>query len=119
MPRRVSSLWAIGRGFNAELLDIPGTVADQAHFGLARPAPFAAATMTTELAGSALVLVGWLRWLGARRLAGFTLITSLIANAFRPWPPGAEWPMAANGFFEHPGLVGGFLLVAVHELRMK
>jgi uncharacterized membrane protein YphA (DoxX/SURF4 family) len=36
---------------------------------------------------------------------------------FRELPPGHERFMTANGFFEHLGLVGGFLLVAWYDFR--
>lgn len=105
-------------GFD-KLLDFPGAVAEQAHFGMAPPVLFAAATIATELAGSALVLSGWLRWVGALWLGGFTLIASFLANAFWTLPPGTERFMTENGFFEHLGLVGGFLLVAIWDLRAQ
>src|SRR5712672_1234617 len=50
-------------------------------------------------------------------LAGFTLMATLIALRFWELPPGQERFMAANAFFEHLGLVGGFLLVAWHDLK--
>ena len=108
----------IQSGLN-KLLDFPGAIAEQAHFGLTAPALFATATIATELMGSILVLSGRLRWLGAMWLAGFTLIATFIANAFWTMPPGMERFVAANGFFEHLGLVGGFLLVVIYDLRSK
>jgi uncharacterized membrane protein YphA (DoxX/SURF4 family) len=102
-----------------KLLDFPGAVAEQAHFGLAPPALFAVATIATEIVGSVLVLSGWLRWLGALWLAGFTLIATFVANGFWTLPPGLERFMAANSFFEHLGLIGGFLLVAIYDLRAR
>ena len=98
-----------------KLADFAGAVAEQAHFGLA-PAPlFAVAVVGTELIGSALVLSGRLRWLGALWLAGFTLIASFLANRFWALPPGMERFMTENAFFEHLGLVGGFVLVAARD----
>ncbi len=99
-----------------KLMDFPAAVAEQARVGLA-PAPvFAAAVIGTELVGSALVLSGRLRWLGALWLAGFTLIASLLANRFWTLPPGTERFVIENAFFEHLGLVGGFLVVAAADL---
>ena len=75
----------------------------------------AIATIITELVGSALILTGFYRWLGALWLAGFTLTATFIANRF--WElPMPERFMSENTFFEHPGLVGGLLLVAWHDL---
>ena len=74
------------------------------------------ATIVTELAGSALILTGVYRWLGALWLGGFTLIATFVANRF--WEMQLpERFMVENSFFEHLGLVGGFLLVAWLDLR--
>ena len=100
-----------------KVLDFTGAVAEVQHFGLAPTVPIAAATIVTEFAAPALVLSGRLRWLGALWLAGFTAVATVIANRF--WElPLSDRQMAANGFFEHLGLVGGFLLVAWYDLRM-
>ena len=40
----------------------------------------------------------------------------MIALRFWEMPAGHERFMSANAFFEHLGLVGGFLLVAWHDL---
>ena len=95
--------------------DLNGAINEVRHFGLEPAAPMAIATIITELAGSALILTGFYRWLGALWLAGFTLMATIIANRF--WElPMAERFMSENTFFEHLGLVGGFLLVAWHDL---
>ncbi|MBR0642963.1 DoxX family protein [Plastoroseomonas hellenica] len=99
-----------------KLLDWPGAVAEAVHFGLPLPAVVAAATIVTELVGAALVVSGRLRWLGALALAGFTLVATFVANRFWALPPGHERFMTANAFFEHLGLIGGFLYVARHDL---
>jgi len=100
-----------------KLLDFAGAVAEVQHFGLAPAVPIAVATIVTEFAAPALILSGRLRWLGALWLAGFTAVATLVANRF--WElPMPDRQMAANGFFEHLGLVGGFLLVAWYDLRM-
>jgi uncharacterized membrane protein YphA (DoxX/SURF4 family) len=102
-------------GFD-KAMDFSGAVSELQHFGVSPATPLALATIVTELGGSALILTGFYRWLGALGLAGFTLIATFIANRF--WeiaPPGRF--MAENGFFEHLGLVGGFVLVAWLDLR--
>lgn len=104
------------QGGLSKLLDWPGAVAEAVHFGLPLPALVAAATIVTELVGSALVVSGRLRWLGALALAGFTLVASFVANRFWALPPGHERFMTANAFFEHLGLIGAFLYVARHDL---
>jgi uncharacterized membrane protein YphA (DoxX/SURF4 family) len=107
------------QGGLTKLLDWPSAVAEAAHFGLPMPPVAAAATIATELIGAALVLSGWFRWLGALWLAAFTLIATFVANRFWELPPGHERFMTANAFFEHLGLVGGFLLVAWLDARRE
>ena len=70
-----------------------------------------------ELGASVMILAGFYRWLAALALGGFTLIATLIALRFWELPAGQERFIAANAFFEHLGLVGGFLLVAWHDLK--
>ena len=96
--------------------DFPSAIAEMNHFGLTPAAPFAIAVIALELGASALILTGFYRWLGALALAGFTLMATFIANRFW-WMAPPERFMAANSFFEHLGLVGGFLLVAWHDLK--
>jgi uncharacterized membrane protein YphA (DoxX/SURF4 family) len=69
-----------------------------------------------ELGASALILTGFLRWAGALLLAGFTLFATFVALRFWEMAPPERF-MAANSFFEHLGLVGGFVLVAWHDLQ--
>src|SRR5262245_66057080 len=94
-----------------------GAIAEMQHFGLAPAAPLAIAVIVLELGASLMILTGFYRWLAALSLAGFTLMATLIALRFWELPSGQERFMAANAFFEHLGLVGGFLLVAWHDLR--
>lgn len=94
-----------------KLFDFPGAIAEMQHFGLPLPAVMAVAVIVLELAASAMIVAGWKRWLGAVALAGFTLMANFLANRF--WELGGhERIMSANGFFEHVGLAGAFLLVA-------
>lgn len=99
-----------------KLLDFEGAVAEVRHFGLEPAAPMAVATITTELCGSALILIGVFRWLGALWLAGFAFLATFLANRFWGLAPASRF-MAENQFFEHLGLVGGFLLVAWLDVR--
>src|SRR5690606_4887361 len=93
-------------GAFAKLSDWPGAVAEQAHFGLAPPALWAALTIAVELVGPALILSGRFVWLGAGMLGVFTFLAAILANAFWAMPAGAERFGATNAFFEHMGLVG-------------
>ncbi|MBB3590275.1 putative membrane protein YphA (DoxX/SURF4 family) [Rhizobium sp. BK529] len=99
--------------------DFAGAIGEMPHFGLS-PAPvFAMIVIALELAASLMILAGFFRWLGALALGGFTLLATFLALRFWELPTGMERFMAANSFFEHLGLVGGFLLVAWLDLREK
>jgi len=101
-----------------KLVDFNAAVAEMQHFNLSPAAPLAAAVILVELVGSALVLTGFYRWLGAGVLAGFTLFATFTANRF--WEiPQPERFMVENSFFEHWGLIGGFVLVAWYDLRER
>lgn len=99
-----------------KLSDWQGAVGEQAHFGMQPAALFAALTIAVELVGPALILADRLAWLGAGMLGVFTLLAAVVANAF--WTmQGQDRFMATNAFFEHLGLVGGFVLVAILSPR--
>jgi len=102
-----------------KLTNLPAAVAEQAHFGMTPPAFWAALTIAIELIGPLLVLAGRLVWLGAGMLGVFTLLAACTANAFWAMPPGQERFMATNAFFEHIGLIGGFVLVALITERAE
>ena len=90
-----------------KLVDFPGAVAEQAHFGLQPAWLWATAAIGVELAGSALVIFGRWVWLGAGGLGILTAVAMLTANNF--WAlTGHDRFMALNAFFEHFGLIAGF-----------
>ena len=99
-------------GAVVKLADWPAALAEQAHFGMTPPALWATLTIAVELTGPILILSGRLVWLGAGMLGMFTLLAACTANAFWAMPTGPERFMATNAFFEHLGLIGGFVLVA-------
>lgn len=102
-----------------KLSDWPAAVAEQAHFGMTPPALWAGLTIAVELIGPILILWGRFVWLGAGMLGVFTVFAAVVANDF--WNmQGRERFMATNAFFEHIGLVGGFVLAAlVAELEQR
>jgi uncharacterized membrane protein YphA (DoxX/SURF4 family) len=103
-----------------KLTDWHGAVAEQAHFGMQPAALWAALTIAVELIGPALILSGRLVWLGAGMLGVFTFLAAITANAFWTMAPGsAERFGATNAFFEHLGLIGGFVLVALVAERER
>jgi len=100
-----------------KLMDFPAAIGEMNHFGLS-PAPlFAVLVIALELGASLMILTGRLRWLGALGLAGFTLLATGIALRFWDLPAGPERFVVTNSFFEHLGLVGGFLLVAIWDVK--
>lgn len=96
--------------------DLDAAAAEMRHFNLEPAKPFALAVILLELSGSLLILTGFHRWLGALALAGFTAMAAILANPF--WAAvDADRLAMTNAFMEHYGLVGGFILVAWHDLR--
>ena len=95
-----------------KLVDFPAAVAEQAHFGMHPPLLWAVLTIAVELIGPILILSGRLVWLGAGMLGVFTGLAALTANAFWTMQGDARF-MATNAFFEHIGLIGGFILAAL------
>jgi uncharacterized membrane protein YphA (DoxX/SURF4 family) len=110
---RLALVGAYLLGAAVKLGDWPAAVAEQAHFGMHPPAFWAALTIAIEIVGPVLILSGRLVWLGAGMLGVFTVLAAITANAFWTLPPGQDRFMATNAFFEHLGLVGGFVLVAI------
>ena len=98
--------------------DVAGAIAENRHFGLEPAAPLAVLTIIVEIGASLLILTGFQRWAGALVLAGFTLAATFVANRFWEMAQPARF-MAENGFFEHIGLVGGFMLVAWYDLAER
>jgi uncharacterized membrane protein YphA (DoxX/SURF4 family) len=101
-----------------KLVDFPGAVAEQAHFGLQPAWLWAAAAILVELAGSALVIFGRWVWLGAGGLGVLTAVAMLTANSF--WTmTGHDRFMALNAFFEHLGVIAGLVLVSVMAVHTQ
>jgi uncharacterized membrane protein YphA (DoxX/SURF4 family) len=99
-----------------KLSDFPGSVAEQEHFGLHPGSVWAVLAIVVELGGSALVIAERLVWLGAGALGVLTAVAMLVANNF--WTmEGHERFVAMNSFFEHLGLIAGFVLVALMSSR--
>lgn len=106
----LASAYLIG-GVN-KLLDFPGAVAEQEHFGLHPAWLWAVVAIAIEIGGSLLVIAGRLVWLGAGGLGVLTAIAMLVANNF--WAmDGHDRFLALNTFFEHLGLIAGFVLVSI------
>ncbi len=118
---RLALVGAYLLGGVVKLTDFSAAVAEQVHFGMHPPVVWAVLTIAIELIGPLLILSGRLVWLGAGILGVFTVLAAFTANAF--WTMlGQERFAATNAFFEHLGLVGGFVLAAMiaeHDQRRR
>jgi uncharacterized membrane protein YphA (DoxX/SURF4 family) len=104
------SAYLIG-GVN-KLFDFTAAVAEQEHFGLHPAWLWAVLAIVIEIGGSLLVVAGRLVWLGAGSLGVLTFVAMLVANNF--WSmAGQDRFVALNTFFEHLGLIAGFVLVSI------
>ena len=104
------------QGGQTKALDFGSAIAEMKQFGLKPAAPLAVAVIVLESGASLLVLSGFFRWAGALMLGGFTLCATFLANRFWNAPLPKRYA-TENSFFEHLGLVGGFLLVAANDLH--
>jgi uncharacterized membrane protein YphA (DoxX/SURF4 family) len=94
-----------------KLFNFSAAIAEQEHYGLLPGWLWAGMTIVIELGGSALVLSGHMVWLGAGALGCLTAVAMLAADKF--WTKsGGERLTQANTFFEHLGLIAGFVLIA-------
>jgi uncharacterized membrane protein YphA (DoxX/SURF4 family) len=101
-----------------KLFDYPAAVAEMMRFGLSPGWLWATLSILVELGCSALVISGYLVWLGAGGLGVLTVIAMLVANNFWAAPAGAPLHVA-DDFFEHLGLIAGFVLVALIADRSR
>jgi len=104
------------QGGLTKAFDFNAAIDEMKQFGLKPPAPLAVAVIVMEIGASVLVLSGFFRWAGALMLGCFTLFATIIANPFWAAPLPKRYA-TENSFFEHLGLVGGFILVAWYDLQ--
>jgi uncharacterized membrane protein YphA (DoxX/SURF4 family) len=104
------------QGGLTKAFDFRAALDEMKQFALRPPAPLAIAVIVMEIGASALVLSGVFRWAGALVLGGFTLCATFVANRFWNAPLPKRYA-TENAFFEHLGLVGGFVLVAWYDLQ--
>jgi uncharacterized membrane protein YphA (DoxX/SURF4 family) len=113
---RVALTSAYLLGGLTKLLDFSAAIAEQERFGFRPGWVWAALTILIEIGGSVLVLSGCAVWLGAGALGCLTAVAMLRADNF--WTrSGQERLTLANTFFEHLGLIAGFVLVAFTYAR--
>jgi uncharacterized membrane protein YphA (DoxX/SURF4 family) len=104
------------QGGLTKAFDFSTAIAEMKQFGLKPPGPLAFAVIVMEIGASLLVLSGFFRWAGALMLGAFTLFATFVANRFWAAPLPKRYA-TENSFFEHLGLVGGFILVAWYDLQ--
>lgn len=95
-----------------KLSDFSAAIAEQEHFGFHPGWAWAAAAIAVELIGSLFVITGRVVWLGAGALGVLTAIAAFAASPFWTMQGQARF-MATNTFFEHIGLIAGFVMVAL------
>jgi uncharacterized membrane protein YphA (DoxX/SURF4 family) len=95
-----------------EILDFPAAAAAQEQVGMHPGWVWAIVTLAVQVIGSIIIISGRHVWLGAGMLAVFTGATEFVAHRF--WElSGAAQFQERNEFFEHLGLVAGFIMVAL------
>jgi uncharacterized membrane protein YphA (DoxX/SURF4 family) len=95
-----------------KLLDFPAASAEQDHFGFHPGWVWAIVVIAVELGGSILLIWGRWVWLAAGALGVLTFVASLAANNFWALQGPARFA-ATNAFFEHIGLIAGFVMAAL------
>jgi putative oxidoreductase len=84
-------------------------------FGLPWPRLCLALTIVTQLTGGILVATGYLAWLGALLLAGFTFAATLLGHRFWLFQ-GERFRHELTTTLEHVAIIGGLLLVGVLDV---
>jgi len=109
---RIALTGAYILGGITKLADFPAAVAEQEHFGLRPGWIWASLAIVIEIVGPVLVISGRWAWLGAGALGALTAVATVVASDF--WNlQGHDRFMAMNTFFEHIGLIAGFVLAAL------
>jgi uncharacterized membrane protein YphA (DoxX/SURF4 family) len=79
-------------------------------YGLPWPRLCAALTVVTQLSGGILVASGFVVWLGALLLSGFTVAATLLGHRFWLYR-GVQFRHELTTALEHLAIIGGFLLL--------
>jgi len=91
-------------------------VAEVTELGLPWPAPFAAATIATQLLGGLSLALGLGALIGAALLAGFTIAATVLGHRF--WLlHGNRAKQEFTTALEHVAIVGGLVLVMADTVK--
>ena len=102
-----SAFWASGL---SKSIDFQAGVAEMTQLGFSNPVLINVLTFTTQLIGSALIILNRWTWLGAGMLAVFTALTIPLVHHF--WTMKGEEAMIHLFFVaEHVSIIGGLMLV--------
>ena len=100
----------------AKIADWSNTISTMTHVHLSPPAFYAVATILVQLLGSAMLIVGPYKWLGAIALSSFTVLTIPVAHDF--WNQvGTDRTTSLEFAMEHMAVIGGLLAVAMLATR--
>ena len=104
-----------------KLLDFPAAIVELEHLGFHPGWLWVTVVIIAQIGGSLLLIWGRFVWLAAGALGALTFVANIAANHF--WTMTGQARFAAtNAFFEHFGLIAGFVLVALvaeHKSRME
>jgi uncharacterized membrane protein YphA (DoxX/SURF4 family) len=104
-----------------KLSNVDAAITEQQHFGLHPAWMWAVLTVAIEIVCPLLIVARRLVWLAAGALGVLTAVATYVANDFWNMTGAAQFA-AFNGFFEHIGLIAGFVLVALiahHDGRYR
>jgi len=104
-----------------KLLDFPTAVRELEPLGFHPGWLWVTIVIIAQIGGSLLLIFGRFVWLAAGTLGVLTFVATFAANHFWTMAGQARVP-ATNAFFEHFGLIAGFVMAALladHDERKK
>jgi len=87
-------------------------------FGLPWPRLCLVLTIVTQLLGGFLVISGYVVWLGALLLAGFTFTATLLGHRFWLYE-GERFRHELTTTLEHVAIIGGLLLIGLLDASVS
>jgi uncharacterized membrane protein YphA (DoxX/SURF4 family) len=95
-----------------KLLDFPKAIVELERLGFHPGWLWVAIVIIAQLGGAVLLISGRFVWLAAGTLGALTFVAILAADHFWTMAGQARFT-ATNAFFEHFGLIAGFVMVAL------